>query len=1005
MNVKFSLNSDSLDNILEGCQVLDPNLNYLFINKAAEKHNKRSKEELLGKSYVDCWPGIENSEVYRLIKDCTENQVSHRLLNEFTFPTGEEGWFDLSIQPIPEGVFILSIDVTEQKLFEREMSKNRRVLELFIENAPAAIAMFDKDMKYIAASRRFYVDYGINEKTIIGKSHYEVFPEITSRWKEIHKNCLNGATERCDEDSFPRTSGEIDWIRWEIRPWYENDGSIGGIILFSELITHLIKSREELHEALEQFTTIFRTSPVAMIVTTKDGKVLQWNNAAERIFGWMGTEVLGKPNPIVQNDRQEEAGEIRDMVMSGETIVNRETERVCKNGQIVKVRFSATPYRNGKDEIIGVLAIVEDITEQKNVENALIESEKNSTALMNSITESALLIDLNGRVISANKTISMRLEKENGDLIGKNIFDFFDKDVAEGRKIQLENVRQTKKPVTFVDERFGRTIENTIYPVLAGKGDVVRAAILGFDITEQRKNEEKIRLSEEKFRMMFENAASGMVLVTPDFSFVQVNPAFCKMVGYSEDYLIGKSFQDITHPEDKSIGQERITELLKSKIEKVQFEKRYLHHDGSIVWGLVSSAVLYGVDNMPFNIITQVVDITVQKNALAALKESEEKFSIAFNNSSYAIILARLNTMEIIDVNKALIDLTGFSAEELKNNPASLAQLWEDPEEKINSINKLLEEKSILNKEIKLRRKNGEIRYCIIGSHVISINGVDYVLSSIFDNTERKLVKTELEKYRNHLEKLVEERTEEIDVINKQLQEALAKEKELNLLKSKFISTASHEFRTPLTSVLSSTELIQKYSSKWSPEKINGHLNRIKNSVINLTKLMEDVIQINRWDSGKEELVPSNTDIYELCNDIFEEIEDYKKEKHSVTYNYNCGDRVYFIDGKQLRLILVNLLSNALKYSPDGGEVKLDVIEINKRIILKVRDQGIGIPDEDVSLLFETFHRGKNVDNIRGTGLGLSIVKNAVDLCNGTITVTSKIGEGTEFIIEIPITG
>ncbi|MEW5942136.1 MAG: PAS domain-containing protein, partial [Chloroflexota bacterium] len=120
------------------------------------------------------------------------------------------------------------------------------VLRLFVEHSPAAIALFDRDMKYIVASRRYLTDYDLGEQNVVGRSHYEIFPEIPDRWKEIHRRCLAGATERNEEDPFPRASGKLDWVRWEIRPWYESSGGIGGIILFSEVITERRQAQEEI---------------------------------------------------------------------------------------------------------------------------------------------------------------------------------------------------------------------------------------------------------------------------------------------------------------------------------------------------------------------------------------------------------------------------------------------------------------------------------------------------------------------------------------------------------------------------------------------------------------------------------------------------------------------------------------------------------------------------------------------------------------------------------------
>lgn len=139
-------------------------------------------------------------------------------------------------------------DISDRIEAEKALQRSEQVLRLFVEHAPAAIAMFDNDMKYIAASRRFLMDYNLGEQDIIGRSHYELFPEIAERWREIHRRCLAGAVEKSDQDPFPRADGKTDWVRWEIRPWYKTQGEIGGIILFSEVITERVQAEIELEK-------------------------------------------------------------------------------------------------------------------------------------------------------------------------------------------------------------------------------------------------------------------------------------------------------------------------------------------------------------------------------------------------------------------------------------------------------------------------------------------------------------------------------------------------------------------------------------------------------------------------------------------------------------------------------------------------------------------------------------------------------------------------------------
>ena len=197
--------------------------------------------------------------------------------------------FQVSVSRIvlPDGPLTISffLDITDRRQAEEVMKENKRVLQLFVEYSPAAIAMFDRDMKYLVASRRFLIDYELGDQDIIGRSHYDVFPEIPDRWREIHKRCLAGAIEKSDEDPFPRADGRMDWVCWEIHPWYETGGEIGGIILFSEVITErkraeeeLIKHREHLEDMIKE-----RTAKLERVNRLFVGRELRMKELKEKI--------------------------------------------------------------------------------------------------------------------------------------------------------------------------------------------------------------------------------------------------------------------------------------------------------------------------------------------------------------------------------------------------------------------------------------------------------------------------------------------------------------------------------------------------------------------------------------------------------------------------------------------------------------------------------------------------------------------------------------------------
>lgn len=184
--------------------------------------------------------------------------------------------------------WLISRYVSEIQKSNESLLENEQVLRLFVENSPAAIAMFDNDMKYIMASRRFLIDYDLGDQNIIGRSHYEVFPEMPERWKEIHRRCLAGAVERCEEDPFLRADGKMDWVKWEIRPWFESAGKIGGIILFSEVITERKRAEDELRITNEELLAINRIITTTTTTTGVKGTLEKIMDEALNITGLEG---------------------------------------------------------------------------------------------------------------------------------------------------------------------------------------------------------------------------------------------------------------------------------------------------------------------------------------------------------------------------------------------------------------------------------------------------------------------------------------------------------------------------------------------------------------------------------------------------------------------------------------------------------------------------------------------------------------------------------------------
>jgi PAS domain S-box-containing protein len=329
-----------------------------------------------------------------------------------------------------------------------------------------------------------------------------------------------------------------------------------------------------------------------------------------------------------------------------------------------------------------------------------------------------------------------------------------------------------------------------------------------------------------------------------------------------------------------------------------------------------------------------------------------------------------------------------------------------------------------MGRDLIAKRKDGSQFPVAVSLSYTNIDDQILVMAFISDITERKKAEEALKRseeqllvYASELEKKVQSRTEDLNStitalekevhVRKKAEEearkALDRERELNELKSKFVSIASHEFRTPLSSVMSSASLIGQYTERKEVDKIKKHVVRIKSSVNHLTSILNDFLSLGKLEEGKIDVVKEEIDLPEFLAEICEEITPTLKAGQELKLSCNGAVQRIYSDSRILRNILFNLLSNASKYSEINKPVYIECNGTSEGATFVIRDEGIGIPEDDQKHMFDRFFRASNAGNVQGTGLGLNIVKRYAELLSGSISFESEYGEGSSFTVWVPL--
>ncbi|MDP4284643.1 MAG: PAS domain S-box protein [Bacteroidota bacterium] len=721
------------DNALVGIYILKEG-KYTYINNAMAKIFGYSRDEMIGMAPNQIVHESNHSMVADYIKkriDGEENSLHYEVKGRHK----NGSILDLEVfgsrTEMNNKIALIGtlIDITERKQIEKELIESQEQLKLFIKHSPVALAMFDTNMRYIATSCRWITDYNLAGQNVIGRTHYEVFPEIPQRWKDVHLRCLQGAIEMCKEDSFTRADGNTEWLNWEIRPWRKATGEIGGIIMFTEIITEHKKSAELIRYQ-------FENSPDIIAILDKNLTIQSINKAFQgsdlKVADMIGRNTI---DLLPEEIRQIITEKANRCLATGEP-QEVETMAMFSNNRQKWIRARFVPININDVVPTHIVNIVTDITERKIAENALSKSNEQYSQLfdqmLNGLMVCEVIYDDNGQPIdhffvhgnpACEKLTGLSVKEQKGRT-SKDFAIGWPPDVVQ----TLYKVAMTGEPIQYerFNETLGRTYETRVFSPRKGQ-----FAHIFTDITESKKEKEELL----KFKKAIISSGEIIFLTDKEGVFTYVNPAFTVNYGYSSEEVVGKLTPRILKGGLRNQNQYRSfwENLLMGNNQKAEFINK--RKDGTLIVTEATASAIYDENKKIVGFVGVQRDITERKK----LEEQLELAGSIIDSTDDAII-SKTPEGIVTSWNNGAEKILGYFAEEIIGRHISMiipTELLEEEEEIMRKVHAGL---SLDHYETKRIKKDGSVIEVSITISPIKDSPGNIVGSSkiMRDITERK---------------------------------------------------------------------------------------------------------------------------------------------------------------------------------------------------------------------------------------------------------------------------
>src|SRR5919202_952393 len=902
-------------------------------------------------------------------------------------------WFEVLAFRTPEPhsrkVALLFKQISDRKQSENLLRQQSEQLRLFVKHSPAGVAMFDRQMRYMLVSDRWLASYGLGTQNIVGRSHYDIFPNLPDRFKQIHQRCLAGAVEMCPEDRVPRPDGCVDWVRWEIHPWRTNTNEIGGIMIFSEGITERKNAELALQTANQKVSNIIESITDAFIAIDSQWRYTYVNATAEKLLSRPRANFLGRS-----------VWEVFPAEKESNSRAYQEFHRVVNEQVAVKfeefspslqmyVEVSAYPAAEG------LTVYWSDISDRKRTE----EEPRQKNAILHVINESAptpiFVKDREGRIIYANPATLETMGKPASEVIGGRDRDLYP--VEELAVTVTENDRRIMESgQTEVVEESPDGIRTFLVMKAAYRneaGEVIGLIGISSDITTRKRAEVAMQEQTKLLQVIIDSIGDGLILASQQGEFVLFNRAAVKIFGqlsnekcceeWSSTYGLFMTdkktlFPDAELPLARAIKGEYVNDV-EVFVRREDSQERWISISGYPVVD-TSSEIKGGV------IVCR--DITERKQAEAAMQESEERFRNMANNAPCMVWVTN-STGYCTFLSESWYDFTGQTEE------TGLGLGWvnalhpEDREQAKNAFLTANERQEPYRVEYRLGRQDGGYSWAIDAAvpRFSESGQFEGYIGSVIDITERKQVETER------------------DMVLQLEQAARAEAERANRIKDEFLAVLSHELRSPLNPILGWSQLL--VGGKLKATQSAKAFETIERNAKLQSQLIEDLLDVSRILQGKLRLNVAPVHLATIIPSAVETVQlaaQAKKIQIQTILSHDVGQVVG--DTSRLQQIVWNLLSNAVKFTPEGGKVEVRLGQIAGQAQIQVADTGKGILPDFLPYVFDHFRQedGATTRKFGGLGLGLAIVRQLIELHGGTVFAESAgVGRGATFTVRLPL--